>query len=489
MENVDVMIQLPEKKWLNYIGGKWVEGAGNRTIEVENPATEETIAEIARAEAVDVDRAVEVSRQAFESETVRNMSPRDRSEMMFRIARELEGLSEEIALAECLDNGKRLSDARHQAFASARYFSYYGGLADKLEGRSIPLGNRYVDYTVYEPYGVTVHIVPWNYPLQIAARSVSCAVATGNAVIVKSPAVSPLSVSLLGEACEKAGVPEGMVNILCGHGEDAGQALISHGDIDLIVFTGSLETGKRILHAASQNIIPCVMELGGKSAGIVYPDVDIENVTDDVIKGIFSNSGQICSAESRVIVHRDIYDAFISRLVEKVQKLSIGPGKDEHDITPLVSGGHLESVERHCRRAEEDGVALLAGGERVADIPGYFFKPTVFSTHDTGHPIACEEVFGPVLVVHPFTEAEEAVEIANGTPYGLVAGVYTDSLKKALWTAGRLNGGQVFVNEWYAGGVETPFGGTKRSGYGREKGQEALFNYVQTKNIAIRIGD
>jgi aldehyde dehydrogenase (NAD+) len=473
--------------WRNYIGGKWVDGKKGRRITIENPATGEPLAEIACAEIEDVDLAIEAARKAFDSLVLRDMKPVDRSALMFRIAHELEKLAENVALAECLDNGKRISDARAEAFASARYFSYYGGLTDKLEGRSIPLGDGYVDYTILEPYGVSAQIVPWNYPLQLAVRSVACALATGNSVIIKSPRLSPLSVCLLGEACENAGVPEGVINILCGSGETIGTALVSHQGIDHVVFTGSVPTGQRILRAASERIIPCVMELGGKSAGVVYPDVDQQAVVDDVMVGIFTNSGQICSALSRLIVHTSIYDEFVERLIEKAESLTIGPGIEDHDITPLISLKQLETVEAYCREAEEQGAVWATGGRRVPDLKGFFFPPTIYTEVQPEMTIAQEEVFGPVLVVLKFTEPEEAISLANGTNYGLVAGVYTNDLSLAHWTANRLEAGQVFVNQWYAGGVETPFGGVKYSGYGREKGQEALLNYVQTKNIAIRL--
>jgi aldehyde dehydrogenase (NAD+)/betaine-aldehyde dehydrogenase len=474
--------------WRNYIGGKWADGKNGRRIVVENPASGEYLAEIARAEVEDVDRSVEAARKAFRSHVLRDMKPVDRSALMFRIAHELELLVEDVALTECLDTGKRISDTRKEAFASARYFSYYGGLTDKLEGRSIPLGGGYVDYTIPEPYGVSVQIVPWNYPLQLAVRSVSCALATGNSVVVKSPELSPLSVCFLGEACEKAGVPEGVLNILCGYGDETGAALVGHHDIDHIVFTGSVSTGQSILRAASQRIIPCVMELGGKSAGIVYPDVDLKSVAADVISSIFIiNAGQICSALSRLIIHSSIHDKLVERLVKKTESLTIGPGIEDHDITPLISLNQLEKVEAYCRGAEEQGAFRVTGGMRVVGMKGFFFPPTIYTEILPEMTIAQEEVFGPVLTVLKFDEPEEAISLANNTKYGLVAGVYTNDLTLAHWTAERLEAGQVFVNEWFAGGVETPFGGTKRSGYGREKGQEALLNYVQTKNIAIRL--
>lgn len=474
-------------RWLNYIDGEWTSGAEGRWIEVEDPARAQPLAEAARAEAADVDRAVRAARRAFGDRTLCGLSPPDRADLMRRIAVELRALSEEIAWAECLDNGKPISAARGEAAASARYFDYYAGLADKLEGRSIPLGDGYVDYTVYEPYGVTAHVVPWNYPLQLAVRSTSCALAAGNSVVVKAPAVSPLSVLLLGEAFERAGVPAGAANIVCGRGSDAGRALISHPETDHIVFTGSAETGRRIMTAAADRVRPVVLELGGKSAGVVLADADLEMTARDVMIGAFTNSGQICSAESRLLVQRDVYDDLLDLLSDKVKSLSIGPGREDHDITPLISAERVAEVTEHCRRAQGDGVKTICGGRPASDLAGHFFEPTIFADVDPSLPIAHEEVFGPVLVVTPFSDPDEAVALANGTPYGLAAGVYTRDLSRALSLAGRLDAGQVFVNQWYAGGVETPFGGNKMSGFGREKGREGLFNYVRTKNVAVRL--
>jgi len=472
--------------WQNYVDGAWCDGAAGKRIPIENPASGQVIAEIARAEATDVDRAVAAARAAFEKRTLIDMRPATRAQLMFEIAAEFKKLADEIAAAECLDNGKTLAGGRNEALAAARYFTYYGGAADKLEGRMIPLGAGYVDYTVPAPYGVSAQIVPWNFPLQIAARSVACAIATGNTVVLKSPELSPLSCSFIATACERAGVPKGAVNVLCGYGHDAGAALVGHRDVDHIVFTGSVATGQSILRAAAERVLPCVMELGGKSAGIVYPDADLDQAAASTAIGIFTNAGQVCSAQSRLVVHRSVHDQVVDRLVARAKALKIGPGEEGADLTPLISRPQLDKVEGHCLAAAQAGAKAAAGGRRV-DRPGHFMQPTVFTNVAPEMRIAREEVFGPVLAVIPFETPEEAVKIANGTDFGLCAGVYTRDLERAHWTSDRLSAGQIFVNEWFAGGVETPFGGTKRSGYGREKGQEALLNYVQTKNIAIRL--
>lgn len=475
--------------WKNFIQGRWMEGCRGRRVELEDPAAAGPLAEVSRAETEDAGLAVEAARRAFDAGMLRRMKPEKRLELLFRIADELEAVTEEIGLAECLDNGKRISDARAQAGSSARYFRYYGGLADKLEGRTIPLGEGYLDYTVLEPYGVSAQVVPWNFPLQLAVRSLSCALATGNSVVIKAPVLCPLSVLLLAEACERAEVPEGAVNVLCGRGSDVGRALVSHPGVDHVVFTGSVPTGRAILREAAERVIPSVMELGGKSAGVVYPDADLDAVADDVMGGAFANAGQICSILSRLIVHASVHDDLMERVVRRAESLSVGPGIEDHDVTPLISRDQLDKVEGFCREAEAAGARRATGGRRVPGLPGHFFPPTVYAGVTPDMRIAREEVFGPVLCFLRFQEPEEAVRLANGTEFGLVAGVYTHRLELAHWTAGRLTAGQVFVNEWFAGGVETPFGGTKRSGFGREKGQEALLNYVQTKNVAVRLSN
>ncbi|SLN43732.1 aldehyde dehydrogenase family protein [Oceanibacterium hippocampi] len=481
------MAQELKRRWQNYIDGGWRDGADGDWIAVENPATGETIAEIARAGRADVDAALAAARRAFDSRELQDVRPVERGQLMFRIAREIEAMADEIALAECLDNGKSLAGGRNEALAAARYFTYYGGLADKVEGRMIPLGGNYVDYTIPAPFGVSAQIVPWNFPLQIAARSIACALATANTVVVKTPELSPLACTFLATACERAGVPKGAVNVICGYGHDAGAYLVAHEEVDHIVFTGSVPTGRSILKAAAERIIPCVMELGGKSAGIVFPDADLEQTVASTAAGIFSNAGQVCSAQSRLVVHRSVLDRLAEMLVARAESLSIGPGIDGHDLTPLISAPQAAKVEGFCLGAEQQGAEAATGGRRIESMPGHFMQPSIYVGVSPEMTIAREEVFGPVLAVIPFDEPEEALAIANGTDYGLCAGVYTRDLQTAHWAANRLVAGQVFVNEWFAGGIETPFGGTKRSGYGREKGQEALLNYVQSKNVGIRI--
>jgi len=469
--------------WQSFIGGQWVDG-GER-LGVEDPGTGEPLAEIALAGRAEVDRAVQAAAACHRAGAL-TARPAARLTLMFAIAREIRQLTDYGAEVLCRESGKPLDDARHEFDEAARYFEYYGGVADKIEGRSIPLGDGYVDWTERVPLGVSAQVVPWNFPVAIAARSLAAALATGNAVVIKTPELAPLAATLLGVACERAEAPAGAVNLLTGWGDVAGTALVQHPGVDQIVFTGSVPTGRSILHAAADRVVPAVMELGGKSAGIVHADADLDTVLASIRSGIFFNAGQVCSALSRVLVHESIHDELTARAVDLAEGLEIGHGLDNPDLTPLISAGQRERVERLCRAGQADGAHAATGGARL-ERPGHFMQPTVFTGVDPASAIAREEIFGPALALMPFRDPEEAIALANGTDYGLVAGVFTRDLERAMATSRRLVAGQVYVNEWFAGGVETPFGGMQRSGYGREKGLEALDNYLQTKNIAVRL--
>lgn len=471
--------------WPNWIAGQWETDAVD-ILTVDNPATGKALARIACAGKAEVDRAVTAARKAFQSSLLQTSHPRVRAELMFRIAERIRAHRDEGARILCLESGKPLRDAYGEFDEAARYFEYYGGIADKLEGKSIPLGEKYMDFTVYEPYGVSAQIIPWNFPVSLCARSLAPALAAGNAVVLKSPELTPLGMVFIAKACEEAGVPAGMVNLLCGLGHEAGAALVAHPGVDQIVFTGSAPTGQRIMHAAAERVVPCVLELGGKSAAIVYPDANLSKVLESVRNGIFLNAGQVCSALSRLVIHDSIYDETIKAISEMIQGLSIGDGLDNADITPVISAAQRDKIANLCNQAVEQGARLVTGGQ-VVDRPGYFYAPTLFADVTKEMAIAQEEVFGPVLVAIRYQSEEEAIQLANGTPFGLVSGVFTNDINLAMRAAQKLEASQVFVNEWFAGGIETPFGGRKRSGFGREKGIEAIYNYLQTKNIAIAL--
>jgi len=474
-----------EQVWPSFIGGRWLTH-GEATLTVDNPATGKPLARVACAGPEEVDLAVRAARAAFRASQAAAAHPKERAAMMMRVADRLRARRDEGARVLCLESGKALRDALGEFDEAARYFEYYAGVVDKLEGKTVPLGGNYVNFTEYEPYGVSAQIIPWNFPVSLAARSLAPALAAGNAVVMKSPELTPLAMVLIAEACADAGVPAGLVNLVCGLGREAGAALAGHPDIDQIVFTGSVGTGKQILHAAAERTLPCVVELGGKSAGIVFGDADLSRVLDSVRNGIFLNAGQVCSALSRLVVHESVYDRTVAAVAELIHGLRIGDGIDDADLTPVISGSQCQRIAAMCDAAVAEGARLVRGGKMI-DRPGYFFAPTLFADVRPDMAIAREEVFGPVLVAMRFRDEDEAIALANDTDFGLVAGVFTKDIGTALRSARRLEAGQVFVNEWFAGGIETPFGGRKRSGFGREKGLEALANYLQIKNFGIAL--
>lgn len=475
--------------WQNYINGSWVDGGAGR-IDVTDPATGERLAEHALADTTDVDRAVEAARRVHLAGDLTDMRPIQRGRLVQAMGRYLLEHKDEIAHVLTREQGKPLWESHIEVEGAALYFEYYGNQASTVEGRSIPLGAGYMDWTEYEPFGVSAHIIPWNYPLEMTARSLSAALATGNACVVKSPELTPLTNAWFARAAEAAGLPPGAVNVICGLGREAGAALAGHPNVNQIVFTGSVPTGIAIATAAAGNVVPCVLELGGKSAAIVHDDADLDAFENDIRWGIYFNAGQVCSAMSRVIVHESRSDELLERAERIAKSLSVGPGIERAEfganMGSMVSDAQRDRAVGMVARAEEQGARVVTGGRRL-NRPGAFMEPTVLAQVTPDMEIAQQEVFGPVLSVMTFRDDTEAIEIANGTEYGLVGGVFTADLDRATRAARRLRTGQVFVNEWYAGGVETPFGGFGKSGYGREKGREALWNYVQTKNIAVRL--
>ncbi|WP_412562121.1 aldehyde dehydrogenase family protein [Thalassobius sp. MITS945101] len=475
--------------WQNYIDGAWVDGGAGR-IDVINPGTGEKLAEHALADAGDVDRAVQAARRVHLSGALSDLRPVERGRMVQAMGRYLLEHQGELARVLTLEQGKPLWEARIEVEGAARYFEYYGNQAETVEGRSIPLGKSYFDFTTYEPFGVSAQIIPWNYPVEMTARSLSAALATGNACVIKTPELTPLSNAWLAHAAEAVGLPKGAVNILCGLGHEAGAALSAHPEVNQIVFTGSVPTGITIASAAARNVVPCVLELGGKSAAIVHDDADLEAFENDVRWGIYFNAGQVCSAMSRVIVHHSVYDELVERMVGVARSLTVKPGIEQPEFGPtmgaMVSDAQRDRAAGMVQAAETGGATVATGGRKM-NIPGAYLEPTILRNVTPDMTIANDEVFGPVLSVLKFRDDDEAIRIANGTPYGLVGGVFTRDLDRATSAASKLRAGQVFVNEWYAGGVETPFGGYGKSGYGREKGREALWNYVQTKNVAIKL--
>ncbi|MFN3133417.1 aldehyde dehydrogenase family protein [Roseibium sp.] len=483
------MTQVPAY-WQNFIDGAFVDGGGGR-LDVLDPGTGEKLAEQALADAADVDRAIRAAKRVSDSRTWMDLRPVERGRIVRKMGDYLLDRIDEIAPILTREAGKPLWEAKLEIEGAARYFEYYGNQAETMEGRSIPLGGGYFDFTVHEPFAVSAQIIPWNYPMEMTARSVSAALAVGCAVVVKTPELDPLTNKYFADAAFACGLPAGALNILCGLGKEAGAALSAHTDVNQIVFTGSVATGSAIATSAARNVVPCVLELGGKSAAIVYDDADLDAFLSDVRWGIYFNAGQVCSAMSRVIAHEAIHDKLVNGIVGMAEELKVGPGLEFPDfgpnMGPMISEGQCQRAAGMVSQAEREGARVATGGRRT-NRPGYFLEPTVLTDVSPDMTIASDEVFGPVLSVLKARDEREALEIANGTPYGLVAGVFTANVDRAMRASRQLRAGQVFVNEWYAGGVETPFGGFGKSGYGREKGREALLNYVQTKNIAIRIG-
>ena len=470
-----------------FINGAWQPGHSTDRIEAIDPATEQVIATVPRGNAADIDDAVAAARAAFEGPWQR-LKPKERARLLYDLARAIEREAEVFAELETRDSGKPLPTSRKETLSTARYFEYYAGIADKLHGEQIPLGPDYIDFTIREPLGVSAQIVPWNMPLNMIGRGVAPALAAGNTVVVKPAEQTSLTALKLGELFQLAGFPPGVYNVVTGYGPEAGAPLSTHPGIDGITFTGSVETGRRIMQAATVHIKPVVLELGGKSPHIIFADADLDVAAGEVAKGIYSNCGQICSAGSRVLIDERIREPLLEKLVARSRGVRVGPGLDSPDMGPLVSAEHFERVMGYIDVGRREGARVLAGGGRADGFDrGYFIAPTVFADVAGDMRIAQEEIFGPVLAAMTFRDEDEALAIANGTKYGLAAGIFTNDINRALRLAAGIKAGQVYINEYYAGGEETPFGGYKQSGFGREKGLATLQSYTQIKNVAIRL--
>ncbi|MDE5415170.1 aldehyde dehydrogenase family protein [Alkalihalobacterium chitinilyticum] len=473
-----------------YINGEWTVPDPLNLIEVKNPANGSVIAVVPRGNQEDVNRAVNAAKEAFRSKEWRALEPQQRGRLLFKAAEIIRENKEELAKIETLNVGKPLKQSEVDVEVAARYFDFYAGIADKIMGETIPVQEGIINYTVREPIGIVGHVIPWNYPLQIGARSIAVSLATGNAAVLKPAEDTPLSILKLVELLEPLGFPKGILNVVTGYGHEAGAALSGHPDINHITFTGSVETGKRVMESAAKNIVPVTLELGGKSPNIVFDDCNVENTLDWVLRSIVQNSGQTCSAGSRLVIQETIKKSFVKQLAKAMEKLTIGAGIDHPDLGPVLSKKQFEHIERFLTLAKEDGIPVATGGNWVTVDgceEGYFLQPTILDDVPPEHLLAQEEIFGPVLTVSTFRTKEEAVQIANGTPYGLVAGVWTEDVGRAHRVANQLECGQVFINHYGAGGgVAQPFGGHKKSGFGREKGLEAIQNYTQLKNVALR---
>jgi phenylacetaldehyde dehydrogenase len=477
------------------VNGKWIEAASGKTFPTYDPSTGDVLAHVAAGDREDVELAVKAARSAFESGPWRRMTASERGRLVWKLADLLEAHTEEFAYLESLDNGKPLAVARAADVPLAvDLLRYMAGWATKIEGNTIPLsvpytpGARYLAYTLREPVGVVAQIIPWNFPLLMAAWKLGPALATGCTVVLKPAEQTPLSALRLGELMAEAGFPEGVVNIVPGFGETAGAALAAHPGVDKVAFTGSTEVGKLIVHAAADNLKKVSLELGGKSPNVVFADADIDAAVAGAASAIFFNHGQCCCAGSRLYVERPIFDRVVEGVAKEAKKIKLGPGLNpDTQMGPLVSEEQLARVCGYLDSGVKEGARALAGGKK-AEGRGYFVEPTVLVDTRENMKVVREEIFGPVVTAMPFSDPEEIVPRANDSAYGLAAAVWTRDVGKAHRTAERLRAGTVWINCYNIFDAALPFGGYKQSGWGREMGHDALDLYTQKKAVCTRIG-
>ncbi len=474
------------------IGGQWVESASGKTFETINPSTGEVLAKVVEGDSEDINRAVIAARKAFESGSWPKLTPSQRGRLLLKLADLIEQNAEELAQLETLDNGKPIRYSRAgDVPLTADHFRYFAGWATKLEGETIPVSipNMFT-YTLREPVGVVGQIIPWNFPLQMAAWKLAPALACGNTVILKPAEQTPLTALRLGELICEAGFPEGVVNIVPGFGETAGAALAAHPNVDKIAFTGSTEVGKKILQASIGNLKKVTLELGGKSPNIIFPDADLKFAVRGALNAIFFNQGQVCTVGSRLFVQKSVYDQVVGGLTDAARKMKLGQGIDPGtELGPVVSQEQLERVTGYIEIGKREGATPRTGGERPGGnlAQGYFVQPTVFDGVNDDMTIAREEIFGPVVVALPFEDVEEVAARANSSIYGLAAGVWTSDVKKAHKMAAALKAGVIWVNTYNQFDAAAPFGGYKQSGYGREMGHAVLDAYTQTKTVWVSL--
>ncbi len=474
----------------HFIGGEWVRSAEGRSIPVIDPSTGEVFAEIARGGLADVDAAVKAARAAFEGPWSA-VSPADRGRKLMKLSQLITVESDRLARIESRDVGKPIAQSKKDMAATARYFEYYAGACDKLAGEVLPYSAGYTVMALRVPFGVTGHIVPWNYPSQIFGRSVAPALAVGNACVVKPPEDASLALLEIAQLSIEAGLPAGTLNVVTGLGAEAGAALAAHPGIDHISFTGSPETGTSVAQSAALHHCPVTLELGGKSPQIVFADADLDAAVPVIVGAIVQNAGQTCSAGSRLLVERSVYEEVLTRAAEIFKGLVCGPADKDVDVGPLVNSKQLDRVQGFVKRAHGENIRCVAKGaiSPGATTGGYYQVPMLLADVSPLHALAQEEIFGPVLVAMPFDTEAEAIALANATQYGLVAGVWTRDGGRQMRLAKALQCGQVFINDYGAGGgVELPFGGVKKSGHGREKGWAGLLSFTTLKTVAIKHG-
>jgi aldehyde dehydrogenase (NAD+) len=488
--SVERFVHAPVRKML--IDGKWVEAASGKTFETPNPATGEVLARIAEGDAEDIDRAARAARRAFDEGTWARMRPAERERLLLRIADLIEQHADELAQLETLDNGKPLTESRHVDIpAAAATFRYYAGWVTKIYGETNPSDPAYFNFTLREPVGVCGQIIPWNFPLLMAAWKLGPALACGNTSVLKPAEQTPLTALRLGELLLEAGVPAGVVNIVPGFGETAGRALVRHPMVDKIAFTGSTEVGKEIHRETAGTLKRVSLELGGKSPNIVFSDADADAAVQGALLGVFFCAGQVCCAGTRLFVEQKMHDQFADKLAKSAQGMKQGnPFDPDTRVGPLVSKEQLERVTGYLDAGKKEGAKAVVGGERNTAKgleKGYYVKPTVFTGVNNDMKIAREEIFGPVVSVIPFRDENDAVLQGNDTHYGLAAGVWTRDVSKAHRVARALRAGTVWINCYNVFDATAPFGGYKESGYGRELGRYALDLYTQVKSVWLRL--
>jgi len=485
-------IRFPTDRLL--VGGEWRAAAAGATIPLEDPSDGSELARIGRGGAADIDAAVAAARAALDDGAAGawgRLSAVERGRVLAAISAKVLDNVELLAELEVHDVGKPLKQARADAVALARYCEFYAGACDKVHGQTLPFANGYTALTLREPHGVTGHIVPWNYPMQIVGRSVGAALAMGNACVLKPAEEACLTVLAFARICAEAGLPAGALNVVTGLGEEAGAALAGHAGIDHVSFTGSVATGALVQIAAARNAVPVTLELGGKSPQIVFADADLDAALPFLVNAGIQNAGQTCSAASRILVERPVLEQVRAKMAERYRALRVGPAAADLDLGPVISRRQKEIVDHFLALARDGGLAVAGEGSVVADAPrgGYYVRPTLVADVPAEHSLAQDEIFGPVQVLIAFDGEDEAIRIANGTKYGLVAGVWTKDGARQMRMARALRCGQVFINNYGAGGgIELPFGGVKHSGHGREKGFEALYGFSALKTIAIHHG-
>ena len=473
----------------NFINGGFIDSISNKSVEVINPANQNLVGRINEALDDEIDLAMNAAKKAFNKRILQDMDVKVKSKMMRSIATKLREYSEEGGMLLSQENGKTIKQCISEFKGAADTFDFYAGMTDKIENKLIPSSKDTFNYVVLEPFGVSLQIVPWNYPVSIFSGMVAQNWIVGNTIVIKPPELCPLSSNFYGKIFKEVGVPDGIINIVHGRGEITGRKLVKHNYIDYVVFTGSPEVASEILRETADRIIPCHFELGGKSAAIIYPDADIDKAVDSTIKGIFKpNAGQICVAMSRVIVHPKIKDEYMNKLISKTKKLKVGSGANsDTDVTPLISKDQIQRVSNYVKSGIQSGAELALGGGENENKQGNFYQPTIFNNVSTESTIAQEEIFGPVTSVFDFEDEEEAINIANSTNYGLASGVFTADDQKAKWTAERIQAGIIWHNDWFVDGTNLPGGGYKKSGYGRDGGMDGIYSHGQTKRVSKRL--